>query len=143
MSASKERLYFLIQRAAHVLKKRADAKLKEAGGITTAQGAVITILLKNGPCKQGELASLLMQRESAITTMADRLIKAGYVERYRSEDDGRAWVLQATKEGRRAHDAMRKYFEEINTALDTAFPPKDATRVAEGLKRVLALLNET
>ncbi len=137
MSASKERLYFLIQRAAHVLKARADAALKESAGLSTAQGAVLTILISDGPCTQRRLADRLMQRESAITTMAERLLKAGYVTRERSPSDARAWVLEATGEGRAAHAAMRAPFDEINAMLDSVFDENDAERFAAGLRAII------
>ncbi len=137
MSASQYRLYFLLQRTAHALKKEADASLAEAGGVTTAQAAVIGILVNEGPVSQKFLADRLMQRESAITTMADRLIKAGYVLRERSPTDGRAWILQATPAGREALHAIRAPFQAINTRLDTAFEDVDTEKLASGLRKLL------
>ncbi len=137
MSASKERLYFLIQRAAHVLKKQADARLKATAGVTTAQGAVIAILLKDGPSTQRQVADALKQRESAVATMSERLIKAGYISRRRCEDDRRAWILEATKKGRAAYDSMRAPFAEVNALLDETFAAEDAARFAKGLAKVV------
>ena len=142
MSASKERLYFLIQRAAHALKKHADARLKGVGGVTTAQGAMISILLDDGPRSPRQLADTLKQRESAVATMSERLIKAGYVVRRRSESDRRAWILEATERGRAAHDAMRAPFSEINAVLDDVFPPRQAALVAKGLARLIERLGD-
>ena len=142
MSASEARLYFHLQRAAHALKKEADARLKRVAGISTAQAAVIAILLSEGPCTQREIASRLKQRESAVTTMAERLIKAGYVVRRRCENDRRAWRLKATREGRNAHAAIRAPFEAINALLDETFPGDNAEQVAKGLTHLIERLNE-
>ncbi len=142
VSASQERLYFLIQRAAHVLKTQADAKLKRVAGVTTAQGAMITILLQDGPSTQRQIADTLRQRESAVAAMSERLIKAGYIARRRCEDDRRAWILEVTAEGRAAHDAMRAPFAEINAVLDDVFVPRNAALLAKGLRSLLERLDD-
>ncbi|WOR15091.1 MarR family transcriptional regulator [Hyphomonas sp. FCG-A18] len=143
MSASKHRLYFLLQRAAHVLKKEADAALSEAGGMTTSQAAVLAILRSEGPSTQRFLADKLQQRESAITTMADRLLKAGYVTRARSPTDGRAWLLAMTETGHDALEAIREPFQAINAELDQAFPNKDMDTLARGLTQIIDQLNKS
>ncbi len=140
MSASDERLYFLIQRAAHLLKKRADEALTEKGGMTTAQAAVMAILVGDGPSSQRHVADRLEQRESAITTMAARLMSAGLVTRTRSETDRRAWVLEATADGRAAHQAMRLAFRDVNAVLDEVFVAEDMQRLSEGLRALLTRL---
>ena len=137
MSASKHRLYFLIQRAAHVLKKEADAALSEAGGMTTSQAAVLAILLSEGAVTQRFIANKLQQRESAVTAMADRLLKAGYITRQRSPNDGRAWLLTLTDEGHHALEAIREPFQGINAQLDAAFPDEDMDTLAKGLKHII------
>ena len=141
MSASKHRLYFLLQRTAHGLKTRADAALSEAGGMTTAQSAVMSIVAKEGPVSQAYLASTLKQRESAMTSMVDRLMKAGYLDRERSPSDGRAWLLKATPYGRDALRAIRGPFQSINAILDESFEEADMNALAAGLTQVLDRLD--
>ncbi|MEM9054370.1 MAG: MarR family transcriptional regulator [Pseudomonadota bacterium] len=143
MSAAKHRLYFLLQRAAHVLKKEADAALSEAGGMTTSQAAVLAILRSQGPSTQRFLADKLQQRESAITTMADRLMKAGYISRRRSPKDARAWQLAMTDDGHQALEAIREPFKAINAELDAAFPDKNIDTVAKGLAQIIDQLGKS
>jgi DNA-binding MarR family transcriptional regulator len=133
-------MFFLLQRAAHGLKKKADTELLDAGGMSTAQAVVMSIIAGQEGVSQSYLANKLMQRESAITTMANRLLKAGYITRTRSDTDGRAWVLKSTKEGLAALDAVREPFASINAILDDAFPPEDVERIADGLIDVLRQL---
>ena len=136
MSASKHRLYFLLQRAAHRLKTEADAALSEVGGLTTAQAAMMNIVAKDGPVPQKHIADTLLQRESAITAMATRLLKAGYISKVRSKADARAWSLQATPAGLAALERMRGPFDEINTKLDAMLTESEMSKVAECLKQI-------
>jgi DNA-binding MarR family transcriptional regulator len=142
MSARDERFFFLLQIAAHRLKTRADAALVEAGGLTTAQTAMMSIIRAEGTVTQREIATRLKQRESAVGAMAERLLKAGYIARTRSDTDGRAWNLAATKKGVKAMEAMGAAFADINALIDEAFPARDMTRMAKGLRRLIELAGE-
>lgn len=142
MSAKDERFFFLLQMAAHRLKTAADAALVEAGGLTTAQAAMMAIVRAGGTVTQREVATRLKQRESAVGAMAERLLKAGYIARTRAETDGRAWNLSATKKGLEAMDAMGATFAGINAMIDEAFPGRDMERAAKGLRRLIERMEE-
>ena len=137
MSASKHRIYFLLQRAAHRLKTQADSALSETGGLTTAQAAVMTIIAKDGPITQKFIAETLMLRESAITAMVNRLRKAGYISRLRSKRDARAWELEATELGRNALEQMRETFDTVNAKLDALMNEDEIAQFAARLCDIL------
>lgn len=137
MSASQHRIYFLLQRAAHQMKKDADAALKDTCGLTTAQAAALGIIVREGPVTQKQIALALGQRESAITTMAQRLVDAGFVTRSPSERDARAWSLAATPGGSQALKRSTKAFRGVNQRIDDAFSSREVESLARGLKRLL------
>lgn len=140
MSASSERLYFLLQRAAHGFKKRADAALFEAADLSTAQAAALAIIADDGPVSQRAVAAQLSQRESAVMTMTLRLIKAGYVTRSRSATDARAWELSITDHGRAALEKMQGPFSEINRLMDDTLEPQQLDEFAVSLKALIRAL---
>jgi DNA-binding MarR family transcriptional regulator len=142
MSAKDQRLFFRIQTAAHRLKMAADAAMLEASGLTTAQAAVMAIICGEEQVSQRRIASRLKQRESAVGAMAERLIKAGYITRTRSETDRRAWILEPTGAGRQALAAMGAAFAPVNAVLDKVFPGKEAQRMGESLHRLIGLLEK-
>ncbi len=141
MSASKHRLYFLLQLVAHRLKKRADGALKDSAGLTTAQAAVLSIIAKDGPVTQRFVADKLSQRESAVMTMVNRLLAADYISRQRSASDGRAWELTISANGLQALSNIKAPFALINDVLDKNIDAKDADRLAVSLKKILAALD--
>lgn len=142
MSASEHRLYFLLQRVAHRLKKRADSALKNSAGLTTAQAAALSIIAKDGPVTQRFVADKLSQRESAVMTMASRLLAADYISRTRSSSDGRAWELSITPKGWAALNDIKAPFGEINAVLDKNIDAEDVQRLAASLNNILAALDE-
>lgn len=137
MSASAHKIFFRLQRAAHRLKTEADAALVETGGLTTAQAAVMSIIIADGPVTQKHIADILQQRESAVTAMVARLRKAGYVARTRSATDARAWALEATDAGRAADARIRTAFKALNEKLDQLFPDAEMDSLAEKLTRIM------
>lgn len=139
MSATKTRIYFLLQRAAHRLKTEADAALMRDCGLTTAQSAVLTIIAEHGPVTQKYVAETLSQRESAITAMAGRLVNSGLITKSRSKTDSRAFELRVTEAGADALQITRTTFGAINAALDDKITGPDMAAFASNLETVLDL----
>ncbi|PCJ71741.1 MAG: MarR family transcriptional regulator [Rhodobiaceae bacterium] len=137
MSASNERIYFLLQMAAHRLRKKADNVLLDQAGLTTAQVAVLNLIAKGTEVNQRELAERLHQNESAMTAMVQRLLKANLITRHRSKKDGRNWVLEMTDNGRTTLDRAHIPFKEINTRLDRAISSKDTKKLAAQLNEII------
>lgn len=131
MSAHRHRLYFRLQRTAHILKKAADRRLMAAADITTAQAATLAVIAaeKNG-VTQKHVAKTLGQNESAITAMVARLQKLGYAKRQRPPDDARAWVLKVTANGKEALDEMSDPFTDVNRRIDKALGDNSAEEIA-------------
>ncbi|WP_417465075.1 MarR family winged helix-turn-helix transcriptional regulator [Kordiimonas sp.] len=136
MSANKHRLYLRLQLAAHQLKKHADRALLDSASITTAQAAVLSILKNEGQASQRTIADALGQNESAVTAMVKRLLKLGYVERNRSDLDGRAWVLTLTEGGKMALEQVSEPFLDVNTILDEVLDSGEAAKLADYLDRI-------
>ncbi|MGN5377773.1 MarR family winged helix-turn-helix transcriptional regulator [Streptomyces lasalocidi] len=81
MSEPDQRLFFLLQRAAHQLRTTADRRLLAAAGITSAQlGALYAVRDRPG-ITQRELAADLGLRESGVTALVTRLTAAGLVDK--------------------------------------------------------------
>ncbi len=136
MSAHEERLYFLLQIAAHRLKTQADNVLMDFAGLTTAQVAVLNLIASSTEVKQRDLARRLKQNESAITAMITRLTKADLVVRRRSDTDARTWLLELTDNGKKTLKHAEKPFREINARLDEALGTKATADMAKYLAAI-------
>ena len=136
MAASDVRLYFRLQRAAHLMKKAADRALLEAAGLTTAQAAVLIVAGSVDRPTQRAVATALGLNESAVTAMAGRLIALDYLERTRCPADRRAWLLRPTETGRRALDRIAEPFGRINRRIDEALGADDVHALAAVLARL-------
>lgn len=114
MSEPDERLFFLLQRAAHRLRTTADRRLLAAAGITTAQlGALFAVDERPGLTQQ-HLARSLGLRESAVTGLVGRLAAAGLVAKRTHPEEHRAVVLELTEAGRGVLDSARPEIDRFN-----------------------------
>lgn len=134
-AARKARLYHRLQLAAHRAHKAADRALAPAG-VTTAQAAVLAIVARPGGASQREVAQLLGVNESAVTTMAARLIEAGFVHRARDAADKRAWRLTLAPAGAAARAEVETRFARINGRMEAALSDEDIARLGEALERI-------
>src|SRR5262245_2121256 len=71
-------------------------------GLNESRYNVLDALCRNaaGACSQTELARHLLQSESNLSTLLDRMRQAGLISRVRSESDRRVALIGLTAEGR-------------------------------------------
>jgi DNA-binding MarR family transcriptional regulator len=136
MSEPDDRLYFLLQRAAHQLRTTADRRLLAAAGITSAQlGALFAVHDEPGITQQG-LARVLGLRESAVTGLVGRLGAAGLLAKGPHPTEHRAVVLELTDGGAAALDAARPEIDRFNAELRVLLGADGVTRTAADLDRL-------
>ncbi|MFF4505194.1 MarR family winged helix-turn-helix transcriptional regulator [Streptomyces sp. NPDC001401] len=117
MSEPDQRLYFLLQRAAHQLRTTVDRRCLAAAGVTTAQlGALFAVQDQPGLTQQ-ELARILGLRESAVTALVGRLATAGLLLKQAHPREHRAVVLQLTDAGSAALRAGQPEIDRLNAEL--------------------------
>ncbi|KAK1180369.1 MarR family winged helix-turn-helix transcriptional regulator [Streptomyces sp. NBS 14/10] len=131
--ASDQRLFFLLQRAAHQLRTVADRRCLAAAGVTTAQlGALFAVRDQPG-ITQRELAHALGLRESGVTALVARLAKADLVARRAHPREHRAVVLELTDGGAAALRAAQPEIERFNGELRALLGDQGFARTAAAL----------
>jgi len=135
-SARGLRVYHRLQVTAHRIKKRADRRLLERPGLTTAQVALLVVVEARGTLTQRAAAAELGLVESAVTALVGRLVDEGLLSRSRDPNDARAWALRSTASGRRALERSGASFEEINRRIDDALTAAERAQLAVLLDRL-------
>ncbi|WP_030613862.1 MarR family winged helix-turn-helix transcriptional regulator [Streptomyces fulvoviolaceus] len=131
-----QRLYFLLQRAAHRLRTTADRRCLAAAGVTTAQlGALFAVHDQPGITQQ-QLARTLGLRESAVTGLVGRLTGAGLLGRRPHPREHRAVVLELTEAGGAALQAARPEIDRFNTELRAVLGDDGFTGAAAAMHRL-------
>lgn len=143
MSARKYRVYHHLQLAAHRAQKLADRRIAERTHLTTAQAAVLAVLDSGEGETQKDVANALGLNESAVTAMVNRLMRLGYLDRTRSADDGRAWVLRATGEGIANLRQAGAAFAHVNRIIDAELSANEVKQLAGYLQRLARAFAES
>lgn len=129
-----QRLFFLLQRAAHQLRTAADRRLLAAAGITSAQlGALYAVRDRPG-ITQRELAADLGLRESGVTALVTRLTAAGLLDKRAHPREHRAVVLELTDAGAAALAAAGPEVDRFNAGLRAALGADGFSRAAGALR---------
>lgn len=92
------------------------------GELSGSQAMILERLINEGPQKPTELAALLDITVSAVTSLSDKLVRAGLVERRRSDEDRRVVLLLATPAADQVLERVRaqrralfqKYFQGLS-----------------------------
>ncbi|MFE7172309.1 MarR family winged helix-turn-helix transcriptional regulator [Streptomyces sp. NPDC057616] len=136
MSEPDQRLFFLLQRAAHRLRTTVDRRCLAAAGVTTAQlGALFAVRDRPGITQQ-ELARTLGLRESAVTALAGRLTTAGLLLKQAHPREHRAVVLELTEAGGAALRAAQPEVDRFNAQMRELLGDDGFVRTAGALHRL-------
>lgn len=126
-----------MERFARLTHQRLAAK---KGGLTGSQIFILRFLEPRDFAKASDLARVSGLSPGAVTQVCDELVKEGYVERTRSQDDRRVVHISITPPGREMLDQLvaerrahiRWIFEQLGA--------EDATEFVRIVRRIVDLL---
>lgn len=139
MPAERNRIYHLLQIAAHRMRVRADREALAAASISAAQAGVLFVIEATPGITQRRLAQALRLGEPAVTAIVGRLLEARLVARRRSDADARAVALVLTSDGSAALAAVRPALARMNAALAEAIGEERLSALAADLEAIAAL----
>lgn len=115
------RVFHLIQQAHAALFRAADHAMRRNLGITTAQNAVLFLLMEQDGQKISDLAAQLNMGKSSLTALMHRMEGAGLVRRARNADDERISNMFIEPPGRAIVAETRPVIKGINADLLAPF----------------------
>jgi DNA-binding MarR family transcriptional regulator len=131
------RVFSAYMRSLH-LHRQLMGKLLSGQDSHPGQAFCLRMLAANDGVTQRDLAEAMQLSRPAVTTMLQRMQKAGLIVRRPDETDQRLMRVYLTDEGRALADQMRKTFATyISTAFDS-MKPEDR----EELERLLGIVAE-
>ena len=78
-----------------------DEAVADALGLNRTDQRCLDVLEQEGPATAGRLAAVMGLTSGAVTTVLDRLERAGYARRVRDESDRRRVQVELTEQARR------------------------------------------
>lgn len=131
------RLIFLLNVAQRRLQRFLAVQTPK-GGVTAAQSGLLFVLGKRDGVLMGEAGAALDMGLSGISGLSDRMVEANLIEKRADPDDGRAYRLWLTPQGRKALARTKAGVAELNARLRHGFTDAEIDTVARWLTHVQA-----
>jgi len=134
---------FLIAKI-HLLAGRIFDRMLRRNGtdLNPAQGRILFPLWQDGPMSMQELARKASLGPSTLTSMLDRLERAGYVIRERSSPDRRKIIVRLAATDRKILEVWGRSSQEMAALFYRGFASADIDRLERDLRRILDNLME-
>src|SRR6478609_2468009 len=105
-------------------------------GVTPTQLSVLKLLHEIGDLSLGTLSREIRAHNSTVTGIVDRMEAAGLVERARSDEDRRVWIIRLTAAGRKvAEKAKVSPWDLLRHAL-AELSPADQEKLTALMRKV-------
>lgn len=109
--------------------------------LTPGQFSQLAAIEANPGINQQRLALLFGLDKSTLSPAMEALAARGLVQRARDPDDGRAWALTLTPQGRQLLARMRARIEAQERVIASALAPAERRRLVAALRRLEAALD--
>ena len=126
-----------ITRAIDLQSKR----LVKATGLTAPQLVVIDTLHKQGELSPSAIARAVSLSQATITSILDRLVQAGLVERIRSETDKRVVLARLTEKGETASNNSPELLQAGFMRSVRTLQPWEQNMLIASLQRIAELMD--
>jgi DNA-binding MarR family transcriptional regulator len=114
----------------HLVEARLRVRLAEVG-LRPRQARVLSALNRMGECHQKALATEFDITPASMSTMCDRLVAAGLIEKLVDPEEKRAYLVRLTQEGESKVREVRKAWDDIDRMIVKAIG-KDAAESLAG-----------
>lgn len=134
-------LGYLVLDVARLMSASFEARTRSIG-VTRAQWSLIAALVRNEGCNQAQLAELMQITPISLGRLADRMVKAGWVERRAEAGDRRSHRLFLTTKAHAIRPALRELSDETQEEALAALGTDERRQLLESLAKVRATLAE-
>ncbi len=110
--------------------------------VSASQYLMLEILAKEGSQKSSDMAERLNVSLPAITNLAKKLVRKGYIERIVPETDRRVTILQITSLGSQIQDLFQDRYNKLTHALWDQFTDTEMDQLQEYYLKMLSNLDE-
>ena len=116
------------------------SELKKFGleDLAPIHGDILLALFFHQRITMQDLATLVDRKKSTITTLVEKLIRLGYVQKEKSDTDNRYFLISLTEKGQSLKVPLISLSTELIQTVYGDMPMKDRTKLVE----LLGVLNQ-
>ncbi|MCM1104405.1 MAG: MarR family transcriptional regulator [bacterium] len=117
-------------------------KKGEHQNLTINDMHVIDAIGDGAPKNMSSVAKALQVTTGTLTISVNSLVKKGYVDRVRSEEDRRVVLVSLTEAGRRAHSEHKRFHERMIERITERLSPAQSEVLAGALTDMVQFFKE-
>jgi DNA-binding MarR family transcriptional regulator len=103
---------FILGDISRLARKEFDRRVRDLR-VTRAQWLVLMHLARNQGCTQSDLAEAMQMQKITVTRHVERLLRAGWIERYDHAEDGRAYHLYLSRKAEPLIDRLNGVADQL------------------------------
>jgi MarR family transcriptional regulator for hemolysin len=136
---SERSLGVILTDISRLARKEFDRRVRPLG-LTRAQWLFLYHLARRPGCTQSELAEQLQLEKISISRQAERLLRAGWIERRAHAHDGRAYTLHLSRRSQSVVTRLTRVAAELRDEYFAGLPAKRRNALIDDLLHVKANL---
>ncbi|HEX6838239.1 MAG TPA: MarR family transcriptional regulator [Polyangia bacterium] len=126
-----ETIIYLVTESRRLSKEEATRH-----GVTPTQLSVLKLLAEIGDLSLGTLSKEIRAHNSTVTGIVDRMEAAGLVERARSDQDRRVWIIRLTAAGKKVAERARVSPWDVLRQALAELSPSDQEKLTSLMRKV-------
>ncbi len=105
-------------------------------GIVTSHGDILAALFKYEGLAMLEVARLIRRDKSTVTALVNKLVKAGFIEKYQLETDRRVMCIRLTEKGQQLRPDFTTISEILISQIYHGFSEEEQHALIALLRRI-------
>jgi DNA-binding MarR family transcriptional regulator len=128
----------LISRIQNKANQFIVSELKKYGitGIAPVHGDILLALFFHKRITMQDLAKLVDRKKSTITTLVEKLIQLGYVQKQKDENDNRYFIISLTDKGKSLKMPLIEISMNLINTVYQDMPMDQRTQLVKGLVEI-------
>jgi DNA-binding MarR family transcriptional regulator len=106
-------------------------------GIAPSHGDILMCLYKKNGLSVKELAEKIHRTQPTVTVLIDKLVKLGYVEKRKSQEDSRVTIITLTEKGKQLEPIFQDVSRKLNQVIYGSLSVSEKEQLEQLLDRIL------
>ncbi len=113
-----------------------EIRKEKIAGIIPIHGEILLALNTYGQLSMKRIAEIINRKKSTVTTLVQKLINLGYVEKKQNKEDNRSYLISLTVEGKALSDVLRHFTKKAIQRIYKDMPVAERKRLVASLKKI-------
>lgn len=106
------------------------------GELVPSHGEILLALHLNNTMTMQQVANHVGRTKPTVTVLIDKLIGLNYVNKQRSDDDGRIFLVSLTAKGKRLINKLGEISDAMHHKIDSILTPKEKGQLSQLLSKL-------